>query len=1493
LRTLPDKGIGYGVLRHFDPHTKQLFDDCPQPQIVLNYLGRFNEENKKDNPNNSGQQIESWMFDQGGLTACQDDDKRQRMQLLDINAMIDPEGCLRFGLAYCKHAHDEQSALALANAFTQSLITLSRHCLEDPLFNRHTPSDFELMGHPLTQSILDTLVRTYPTLEDIVPLTALQQGLAFESLSRDQAVIDPYHVQMVFTFEGEFDAPAMQRAVQQLILRHKILRLVVVPPETLFATGIILDGTRQACPLITLEGSAQQRLAALCALDISHPFKLSEGPLFRACITKLDSHRTALLISNHHLVLDGWSTPLLLKELARLYEAETQSLQASLPRPFDWKDHLNWLKRQPEESALTYWREHLATARDAGPLLLPIPKAPTLGMGDLRLSLDVQDTRRFDQAARESGLTPASALQGLFGFLMSKLSRTNELIIGSVRNGRGSQLPNIDQAIGLFIDTLPLALKLTPQETLVEWLREQQDEQAQQDAYAHLGLARIQKLVNQGQHNSQPLFEALFIFENYSSDQMSVGATSQERGKLTQTDSQGMDGTHYPISLIAVPGEKLLLRLTFDKMRLSEHDAQSILNKIAALVSNFEHNREQVLANVMLMTHAEHDHLLSRCGMSSATKEASQATLLFANQFPLLSKRYADRTALLYQDQNGSQGFSYSELVERSSRLARALIAQGVGPGTLVAILLHRSPDMLISLLAIQQTGAAYLPLDPDYPVARLQYMLNDSQASCLLSHSTLTDAKNSDNALIAPLTLLVDDARFQQNLLAYACTPLTEIERLVPLTPDHLCYVIYTSGSTGQPKGVGLTHRNLAVFLSAAQQAVPLTETDRLLAITTIGFDIAVLELYLPLVNGAAVVLLCPEHTKDPLKLKEAIAHHKISVMQATPSLWELIISQELPASNLRMLVGGEALPHSLAQRMLVSGSEVINMYGPTEATVWASTQHITLSIFNSPTSAAPIGQPMADYAMYVLDDSMSLVPDGVVGELYIAGPALAQGYINRPSLTAERFIACPFGTAGRRMYRSGDLVRRRADGIIDYLSRADDQIKLRGYRIELGEIDASLRGFADIEQAATIASSSPNGQTRLVSYVVLREQATTSLENLRVMMRMGLPSYMVPDVLIAISSLPLTPNGKLDRRSLPAPEQRETSHTFVAPVSQTEVLCCELFAEITGFSPVGLEDNFFEIGGQSLLAMRLIGLLRQRLGVELPMRTLFESPTPKELAQQLLKKMNAQDAPPYTPLVPLRKTGSQPILFCIHPAGGSASVYGNLTQALGQDQPIWALQARGLEAGEMPHTTMQEVVAEYVTALRQVEPVGPYRLLGTSLGGMIAHAMVAELERQGSTVDKLILVDTATISNSDLSDDPAERAIHILKAIAHEAGIHDISKYDEDSLHLKIRDHMASVNMIPAEMPLDWFKRMLDHSVQASRLTAHHTLPTVQAPILLVKATLDGMPDDSSIFDWSPFTTNQVKTVDIEASHSDILWRSDTLPIFAQALLRYLGNA
>ena len=1899
------------MLRHFDPETKHLFDGCPQPQIVLNYLGQFNEENKNDQEGSSRKQQKQWIFDQGGLTACQDDDDRQRMQLLDINAMVDPQGCLRLSVAYCKHAHDESTIQALIHAYTQALITLTRHCLEDPLFNRHTPSDFELMGQSLTQSALDILIRKYPTLEDIVPLTTLQQGLAFESLSREKNSIDPYHVQMVFTFSGDFDLAAMQRAYRLLIERHKILRLVVAPPSTLEAAGVILDGSTFKCTIAELNGSKEDRLAQLRQLDIDAPFDLTTGPLFRMRLAKLDNRNTALLISNHHMVLDGWSTPLMLKDLARFYEAELKGSPIQLARAFDWKDHLKWLKQQPEDAAIAYWKQHLAAAEDAGQLMLPHPASPKPGMGDLRLHLDALTTREFEKTARDHGLTPASALQGLFGLLMAKISRTDGLVIGSVRNGRGSQLTQIDQAIGLFIETLPLCLTLTPEQSLIDWLRTQQDEQAQQDAHGHLGLARIQKLAGHSQSNGPSLFEALFIFENYNLGNLGVGEESTQNGTLTQTDSQGIDGTHYPVSLIAVPGQELLLRLTYDEKRLDQPNAHWIIERIAYLVQSFAQHKNLALANIPLLSADENAALLKRCvqhiGLAPRDKTSP---VLFADRLAELAVRYATQTALINQQQSREDTFSYAELLGKSAQLARILIEQGIGPGSLVAILLSRSPQMLTTLLAVQQTGAAYLPLDPEYPAARLQYMLADSQAECLVTTTKLSESESFKGHLNCPLTILLDQPMLMTRMSRQSIQPITQQERTVPVDPDHLAYVIYTSGSTGKPKGVGLTHRNLAIFLESAQRVTPISNSDRLLAITTIGFDIAALELYLPLLHGATNVLLSPEETKNPAALRQAIDHHAVTMMQATPSLWDLVVSEtkeQHPA--LRMLVGGEALSYRLAQTMLRFGHSVTNMYGPTEATVWASTQKVSLEVFRSQTSPAPIGQPMNNYAMFVLDDSLALVPDGVVGELYIAGPALAQGYVNRPGLTAERFIANPFGPEGTRMYRTGDLARWGSDGNIEYIRRADQQIKIRGFRIELGEIENALSTIEGVSQAS-VQVKEVSGEKRLVAYVVrgqtstidkeitqsnqeqlenfntvwdaiyrdkagpnsaeydfsgwlssydgqpidpvemhewrnlterrireleprhifeigcgagllllpisraidhytaidfssvtiaalekqlaplglknvslhhqsadipfpkfkqpvdtivinsvaqyfpnvdyflevlgrcvhelsnggqifvgdvcmlnllelrtasveyfkadsevtvhvLRDQVQRRLEaeeellldpalfaklkhrfpeisdveftlkrsiyanemslfrcdvvihvnrrsphrdipsneqtldarmtplgiedfakllegrpdrlwvkgisngklvrDLNIVSRLrdrqeqdtvlkkssmlhdielasqgallpealyelaeklgywaglmfsssnpeqcfdayfvkhslaqgltgipcnmlyagdqlaqrpwtelanqptvrdmnrlfiahlkdtlsaSLPDYMVPSNFVVLSRMPVTPNGKLDARALPDPEIAG-SETYQAPQSDTEIILCELFSGLTGANRVGIHDNFFALGGHSLLAMRLVSKVREACGVELPMRALFEHPTPGQLAHVI----ETGQTRPYTPLVPLRKTGSQPVLFCVHPAGGSASVYGNLAQALGADQPVWALQAKGLEAGETPHTSMQEVVKVYVAALREVSPHGPYRLLGTSLGGTIAHAMAAELERQGCLVDKLILVDTATISSSTLSADPDERARQIVSAIAQDAGIEQAAFASEEGLLLQIRDHMASVNMIPDEMPLDWFKRMLDHSVQASSLTAHHVLPVVQAPILLVKATLEVPPENPAVFDWSPYTTNQAQTVDIPASHSDILWRQETLVSLATAINRYLSN-
>jgi non-ribosomal peptide synthetase component F len=552
---------------------------------------------------------------------------------------------------------------------------------------------------------------------------------------------------------------------------------------------------------------------------------------------------------------------------------------------------------------------------------------------------------------------------------MAKISRTNGLVIGSVRNGRGSQLKNIDQAIGLFIETLPLCLTLTPEQTLIEWLRTQQDNQAQQDTHGHLGLSRIQKLAHAGQSGGMPLFEALFIFENYSSGHQDIGETSTRIGQLTQTDSQGIDGTHYPISLIAVPGEQLLLRLTYDEKRLDQYSAKWILDRIEYLINNFSAQQDVVLANIKLLNEIDRQTLFERSAIEfSPTATEDSIKSLFIERFIQLASQHSLKKGLVYQEKKSQEIFTYKELLSRSTQLARLLIEQGIGPGSLVAILLNRSPQMLIALLAVQQTGAAYLPLDPEYPAERLQYMLTDSQAQCLLSTKALSKSEAFSHGLYCPLTLQLDHDELRIQLAHQSVVPIKQQDRTNPLHPEHLAYVIYTSGSTGKPKGVGLTHRNLAVFLEAVQQSTPLSPSDNLLAITTIGFDIAALELYLPLLNGATIILLSPEETKNPTSLVQAIKEYDVSVMQATPSLWDLVVGESVEYfSNLRMLVGGEALSYRLAQHMLKFGQSVTNMYGPTEATVWASTQSISLGLFRSNTSPAPIGQPLRDYAMFI----------------------------------------------------------------------------------------------------------------------------------------------------------------------------------------------------------------------------------------------------------------------------------------------------------------------------------------------------------------------------------------------------------------------------------------------------------------------------------------------------------------------------------------------
>ncbi|MGV4987398.1 amino acid adenylation domain-containing protein, partial [Streptomyces sp. NRAIS4] len=580
-----------------------------------------------------------------------------------------------------------------------------------------------------------------------------------------------------------------------------------------------------------------------------------------------------------------------------------------------------------------------------------------------------------------------------------------------------------------------------------------------------------------------------------------------------------------------------------------------------------------------------------------AVRDADPTELIEAQ-----AARTPHATAVLFEGQR----LSYAALNARANRLARALVARGAGPEALVAVSLPRSPDLLVALLAVLKSGAGYVPLDPDYPAERVRYILDDAQPALHLDPERLAAAE-------AEATRLPTD-------------DLTDADRLAPLRPAHPAYTIYTSGSTGRPKGVLITRRNMLNFLLSMADRFPLTGRDRLLAVTTVAFDIAVLELYLPLMTGAAVVLAPRDTVIDPARLAALATASGTTVLQATPSLWHALTAERPDAvRNLRMLVGGEALPPSLAATMTALGAEVTNLYGPTETTVWSTALRI------EDAAALPsIGGPIRNTALYVLDERLRPSDEG---ELYIGGEGLARGYRSRPGLTAERFVADPFGPPGARMYRTGDLARRRADGDVDYLGRVDHQVKIRGFRIELGEIESVLAAHPAVAQAAVMAREDRPGSPLLAAYVVpAADGDTPTPAELRELAARSLPDYMVPAAFVTLDSFPLTPNGKLDRRALPAPDFTAAT-TGRAPRTPHEELLAGLFAEVLSLPSVTIDDDFFHLGGHSLLATRLVARIRTALGVELAIRTLFEAPTVAALAERLGDAETAR--PPVRPAV------------------------------------------------------------------------------------------------------------------------------------------------------------------------------------------------------------------------------------------------------------------
>ncbi len=692
------------------------------------------------------------------------------------------------------------------------------------------------------------------------------------------------------------------------------------------------------------------------------------------------------------------------------------------------------------------------------------------------------------------------------------------------------------------------------------------------------------------------------------------------------------------------------------------------------------------------------------------------------------AKQYPDKTAIKFHERT----LTYKSLFESSNKLAKLLIDNNIKTGDIVALALDRSPEMVMALLGILKSGAAYVPLDPEYPKDRIEFMLEDSSAKVLLT-SKKYKGHFSSNAK----EILIEDAL--EALSAY-----TSAEPEIKITSEDLAYVLYTSGSTGKPKGVQIRHYNLVNFLLSMQKEPGMNADDKILAVTTISFDIAGLELYLPLICGAELILSNSETSKDGRLLLDLVKGENISFMQATPYTWRMMLEagweKFLP---IKILCGGEALPRDLVSKLTGRSSALWNMYGPTETTIWS-----TLKLIESDEDIT-IGRPIANTQVYILDENLNAVPDGAVGEILIAGDGVAKGYLNRAELTAEKFIDDPFAeNTGQKMYRTGDLGKFKENGEIVCLGRIDHQVKVRGYRIELEEIEHALVNQADIKEAVVIAREDTPGDPRLVAYVVL----TTGIEahDLKTQtfgwhqaLMAVLPEYMVPDDFVLMPAIPITPNGKTDRKSLPKPDYSLVNRggEYVAPRTDVEKQVAEIWEELMGLEKISIFDNFFTLGGRSLVAVQIMARIEKLTGKRLPLATLFEHSTIEQLS--LMLNLDAKSIS-WESLVPIKPKGSKMPLYIVHGAGLNVLLFNALAMNMDDEQPVYGLQARGLNGIDEPLDVMEEIAANYITEILAQNPEGPYALAGYSLGGTIAYEMAHQLLDMGKEVKMLAVFDT-----------------------------------------------------------------------------------------------------------------------------------------------------
>jgi surfactin family lipopeptide synthetase C len=1045
----------------------------------------------------------------------------------------------------------------------------------------------------------------YTEIEDMYPLSPVQQGMLFHTLYAPESAV--YFEQMHCTLHGPLDVAAFTTAWQQALARHPILRTAFVwegldDPVQVVCREVDLPLDRQDWQSLDA-ARHQQHLEAYLEADRERGFDLSQAPLLRLALIQIAPDRCYFVWSHHHLLIDGWSSATLLKEVFGDYEALRQNTSYSWQRNRPYRDYIAWLQQQDSAAAEAFWKHALAGISAPTPLVVDLPTSQRAhdlaAQAEQHLALSADVTAALQSLARQQHITLSTLVQGAMALLLSSYSGEPDVVFGVTVSGRPATLPGAESMIGLFINTLPLRVHVSWESLLLPWLHDLQRQQLELGQYAYSSLVEIQRWseIPRG----QPLFESIVVFENYPIDTL----VQQRVDSLGIGDLEAFARTNYPLTVIALPGPSLTLRMAYDCCRFEDRAIRRMLGHIQTLLESIAADPARRLNDLVCVTAAEQHELITAFNATSADYPQNRCL------HELIEEQVAqtpEAVALTFEDCR----LTYAELNQRANQLAHQLRCLGVGPETRVAVCMERSLELVIALLGVLKAGAAYVPVDPSYPTDRIRFMLADAAAPVLLTQQHLATSLPPHNARVLRL-----DADWPM----ISRQPSSNPRFITDAT--NLAYVIYTSGSTGQPKGAMNTHQAIVNRLLWMQDAFGLDASDRVLQKTPFSFDVSVWEFFWPLLVGTTLVIAQPGGHQDPAYLVDLIAREQITTLHFVPSMLQIFLEErELDRCTAlrRVICSGEALPLALQERCFTRlAAQLHNLYGPTEAAVdvtwWPCLPNTTLH-------TVPIGRPIANTQIYLLDPQLRPVPVGVPGELHIGGIQLARGYLARPALTAERFIPDPFAqaTPGSRLYKTGDLARYLPDGAIEYLGRLDFQVKIRGYRIELGEIETTLQLHPGVREAVVTAREAASGDMHVVAYIVGELDGTPvpGSNELRAFLKERLPDYMIPSVFVVLDALPLSPAGKVDRRALPVPQQtRQALETsFEAPRTPIEATLASVWSEVLGIQQIGIHDNFFDLGGHSLLATRLNSRLRDIYQIELPLRSLFDAPSIAALA-------------------------------------------------------------------------------------------------------------------------------------------------------------------------------------------------------------------------------------------------------------------------------------